>query len=81
MPETLFLSSMNATTPVRLAPRHLRALELAAQGLTEDEAARRAGKSPHTMHGYFREARERLKAPNNVRAVALVVAWGLVQVA
>lgn len=62
---------------VELAPRELRALRLAAEGMTVAEAAAAAGVSENTMKTQLQEALERLGARNKPHAVAICFREGL----
>lgn len=56
-----------------LSETHLRALELAADGLTYAETAERLGCSPETVKRNIQQAMLRLGARNRTHAVA--IAW------
>ena len=71
----------DATATLALAPSHLRALILAAQGLTEKEAAMSAGVSYATMKTQVKAACQRLGARNKPHAIAIAARSGLIDVA
>lgn len=62
---------------LRLSPRQVECLRLAAAGRTSVEIAAALGLSSRTVDQYFGEACERLKVRNRVQAVAKAVELGL----
>lgn len=59
-----------------LSSRQRAILELAAQGQSDKEMARRLQLSVRTIRGHLRDARLRLNAANRTHAVALALAGG-----
>lgn len=73
---------MNAMTHPRAAPPRLtriqrQSLRLVALGYTIDAAARVEGIQPDSMSGTLLNARKRLGAATTTHAVALAIAWGI----
>lgn len=64
-------------TDLRLSPRQIECLRLAAAGRTSVEIAAALGLSSRTVDQYFGEACERLKVRNRVQAVAKAFELGL----
>jgi DNA-binding CsgD family transcriptional regulator len=62
---------------MRLSPRQIECLRLAAAGQTSLEIAAALGLSSRTVDQYVGEACERLKVRNRVQAVAKAVELGL----
>ncbi|WP_374344923.1 helix-turn-helix transcriptional regulator [Phenylobacterium sp.] len=62
---------------IRLSPRQIECLRLAAAGKTSIEIAATLGLSSRTVDQYVGEACERLKVRNRVQAVAKAVQLGL----
>ena len=62
---------------LRLSPRQIECLRLAAAGQTSIEIAATLGLSSRTVDQYVGEACERLKVRNRVQAVAKAVELGL----
>ena len=63
-----------------LRPRHRDVLMLAAQGLTQQQSAKRLDVSRHTVEAHLTEARKRLDATNTAHAVAVAIATGQLEV-
>lgn len=62
---------------LRLSPRQIECLRLAAAGQTSPEIAATLGLSARTVDQYVAEACERLKVRNRVQAVAKAFELGL----
>lgn len=68
---------MSDPAEMRLSPRQIECLRLAAAGQTSLEIAAALGLSSRTVDQYVGEACERLKVRNRVQAVAKAVELGL----
>ena len=68
---------MPESADLRLSPRQIECLRLAAAGQTSREIAATLGLSSRTVDQYVGEACERLKVRNRVQAVAKAVELGL----
>ncbi len=68
---------MPDSADIRLSPRQIECLRLAAAGKTSIEIAATLGLSSRTVDQYVGEACERLKVRNRVQAVAKAVELGL----
>lgn len=68
---------MSDPADLRLSPRQIECLRLAAAGQTSVEIAAALGLSSRTVDQYVGEACERLKVRNRVQAVAKAVKLGL----
>lgn len=72
--------SASADCPFFLSFRQRQALGLAAQGLTVPAIARLLGLAPQTVAKHLQLARETLGAMNTTHAVAIAVAWRLIDI-
>jgi DNA-binding CsgD family transcriptional regulator len=72
--------SVEADRPVfLLSPRQRQALELAARGWTDIEAARQMDLSPRTVRGHLQAVRLQLRALNTTHAVAIALTHNLIR--
>lgn len=69
---------MSDPADIRLSPRQIECLRLAAAGQTSLEIAASLGLSSRTVDQYVGEACERLKVRNRVQAVAKAFELGLI---
>lgn len=74
---SLWGSPVSDPSDLRLSPRQIECLRLAATGKTSVEIAAALGLSSRTVDQYVGEACERLKVRNRVQAVAKAVELGL----
>ena len=66
-----------STPSLNLAPSEIRAIQLAAAGLTVQEAADHAGISPESQKAQLTLARQKLGAKNTAHAVAIAIRAGI----
>lgn len=69
---------LTAAQTIRLSPRELEALRLAADGLSMPEIAESTGRATETVKTQLARARSKLGARNVAHAVALAFRAGLV---
>lgn len=66
-----------STPSLKLAPSEIRAIQLAAEGLTVQEAADYAGISSESQKSQLTLARKKLGASNTAHAVAIAIRTGI----